>query len=205
MKKIHNQKLIEQAKQELSIHRIFSSPELSFFLVQYEKGEMLTDPVTELTNLLLIWSGSVSIYGLSTDARMIPVGYISKGTLIGDIEYVTGSNVLFGEASDTVLCLALSMKEHRSQLDSDVMFLRHLTKSLAQKVYYSSESHSPAIPLEEKVLYHMQYHCPNHILSGVGNTCMKLGCSRRQLQRILAGLCTSGRIQKIKKGSYQLL
>lgn len=204
MKIIRDQKLIHKAETDLAISSKFSTKNLDFCILEYEKSELVTDPIHELHYLLFIWTGSLAIYGIQNDARLIPVGLAKSGMFIGDVEYVTGNNVLYTEATETTRCLALSIRDYRHLLDNDVLFLRFLSKSLADKVYLRSTTDVPVIQVEEKLLHYIEHQCPNQTLTGIGDATLKLCCSRRQLQRVLAKLCEEGKIKKIKKGTYTI-
>lgn len=174
-------------------------------LVEFEKGEILNDPLQPLRRFYLIVKGSVSIYNLTEDGS---VRYISKaagGTLLGDMEFSGAGNQSFCiEAAETVLCLAMPFRENLRVLENDPVFLRFVLSQLAEKLSLSAVMTAAAQTLEEKVLFFLKKIQPDHAISSVNHALQPLHCSRRQLQRVLKKLCDNGLLVKTGRGQYRL-
>ena len=73
MQEIHDEKRIESILRQESKH--FQKRPQSVHLLQYEKGELLTQPLMPLRQFLLIVSGTVQIFGMK---RVEPIASPSQ-------------------------------------------------------------------------------------------------------------------------------
>lgn len=174
-------------------------------LVQFEKGEILNDPLQLLSCFYIIVRGSVSIYHLTEDGSIRYISKAASGTLLGDIEFSGAGNLsLYIEAAETVLCLAVPFRENQSVLENDPVFLRFVLSQLAAKLSLSAVMTASAQTLEEKLLFFLRKVQPDHVISSVNHALQPLHCSRRQLQRVLKKLCDEGMVVKTGRGCYRL-
>ena len=173
--------------------------------VEFQKGELLSSPLSPLSCFYIIVKGSVSIYDLKEDGS---ARYISKGgvgTLLGDVEFSGTANPSFyTEAAEPVICLAIPFRENQSALENDPVFLRFVIGQLAQKLSVCAAMEVMTQTLEEKVLFFLRKVQKDHEITSVNQALQTLHCSRRQLQRVLKKLCTEGLLQKTGRGCYQL-
>lgn len=206
MKNIHDKKIIRLALEEMHAEEIFSNLSLPFVIREYDSEEFLSSPIgSHRKELLFLLSGTVHVFGLHEEDRLIPINLIEKGSLIGDIEYVGAQNKLYAKAANKVRCLVLSVEQNKEILDNDVKFLRFLARSLADKVYLGQGDETLALSVEERLLYYMKKECENQVLHGTGKASLRLHCSRRQVQRALKKLCQEKTIEKICNGTYRYL
>lgn len=193
---------MEKAK----INDYLNTDQLHFSVHQYSAGELLCSPNDGLKDILFIVQGTVKIYSIHEDGSLTSVRLESHPAILGDIEYVIRNfNTLFVEAHTDVVCLVLSVSRYRDILDRDIDFLHLLLSSIAYKFSSFSTLHRKNITVEDRLLMYMETFCENGTLSGIEEATMQLHCSRRQLQRILKKLCDEKKIEKTKKGTYQLL
>lgn len=204
MEKIYDKEQIRYWVEREGIRESFSCGNMDFYLCRYEKGEYLTAPYRRTKELLFVVSGTIQIYGIRDDGSAAPIAQGGRPALIGDIEFTTEENpTFFAEAKTVVLCIALSMEKYRRQLESDLKFLHMLLRSYTDKLALFSFSEA-APTIEAKVLMYMENFSENHEIHGIEEAVHQLHCSRRQLQRVLAKLCETGRIQKTGRGRYKL-
>lgn len=174
-------------------------------LVEFEKGEILGDPLQPLGRFYLIVRGSVAIYSLTEDGAIRYVSKETSGTLLGDMEFSGAGNPSFYiEAAEGVLCLDLPFRENREALENDPVFLRFVLGQLTAKFSLSAVLSASAQTLEEKVLLFLGKVQADHAISSVNQALQALHCSRRQLQRVLKKLCDEGRLVKTGRGRYRL-
>ena len=174
-------------------------------LVEFEKGEILNDPLQPLSRFYIIVRGSVSIYSLTEDGSIRYISKASRGTLLGDMEFSGAGNQFFYiESTETVLCLDLPFQENLEVLENDPVFLRFVLSQLAGKLSLSAVMTASAQTLEEKVLFFLRKVQPDYAISSVNHALQPLHCSRRQLQRVLKKLCDEGLVVKTGRGCYQL-
>ena len=174
-------------------------------LVEFEKGEILNDPLQSLSCFYIIVRGSVSIYSLTEDGSIRYISKAANGTLLGDMEFSgAGNQSFYIEAAETVVCLAMPFRENQSILENDPVFLRFVLRQLAGKLSLSSVMTASAHTLEEKVLFFLRKIQAEHTIASVNEALQALHCSRRQLQRVLKKLCDEGLVIKTGRGRYQL-
>ena len=203
MREIVDQDRLEHFFREQRVHFRQRPPVLK--LVEFEKGEMLNDPLRPLNYFYLMVRGSVSIYHLTEDGSIRYISKAASGTLLGDIEFSGAENLpLYIEAAETVLCLAVPFRENRSVLENDPVFLRFVLGQLAGKLSLSAVMTASAQTLEEKVLFFLRKVQPDHAISSVDHALQPLHCSRRQLQRVLKKLCDEGLVVRTGRGCYRL-
>ncbi len=174
-------------------------------LVEFEKGEILNDPLKPLDRFYILVRGSVSIYNLTEDGTIRYISKASRGTLLGDMEFSgAGNQSFYIEAAETVLCLAMPFRENQSVLENDPVFLRFVVRQLAGKLSLSAVMTASAQTLEEKVLFFLGKVQADHTISSVNQALQALHCSRRQLQRVLKKLCDESLIVKMGRGRYRM-
>lgn len=64
-------------------------------LVEFEKGELINDPLQPLSRFYIIVKGSVSIYNLTDDGSIRYISEAAAGTLLGDMEFSGAGNQSF--------------------------------------------------------------------------------------------------------------
>lgn len=203
MKTISQKDMIQHYVQKYHIESLFEHEHEPFSLKKYEKGELILQPAIPNDQFYFVVAGCIHIYSIHDDGSVSTLSIDDHLILLGDLEYVNHMSApYFVEAQSEVMTLCLPMHE---KYKNDNQFLRFLLHSLSQKLIQASHFQVDYRTLEEKVMAHMTYHCPDQILSHIEITAMTLHCSKRQLLRILASLCQQNKIIKIKKGTYQLL
>ena len=203
MKEIVDKNQLEHFFGEQQAHFRQKLPVLK--LVEFEKGEILNDPLQPLNRFYIIVRGSVSIYSLTEDGSIRYISKAASGTLLGDMEFSgAGNQSLYIEAVETVLCLAEPFRENQSVLENDPVFLRFVLGQLAGKLSLSAVMTTSAQTLEEKVLFLLRKVQADHAIASVNHALQALHCSRRQLQRVLKKLCDEGLVVKTGRGCYRL-
>lgn len=204
MREIHDEKLLETILKKEKVH--FHDKPKFVRLLQFEKGELLTQPLESLRQFLIVERGSVQIYGIDENSRGYSIAISGRGTLLGDVEFCKEEfSPFFTEAAETVLCLAIPFQQNRSQLENDPIFLQFVMGQLADKLNMMSKMELTVQTLEEKVLLYLQDARPDHEITSVNDTMLSLHCSRRQLQRVLKKLCDEKRLEKCGRGHYKLM
>lgn len=203
MKEIRDTKKLEQVLLSQCVCFGIRPPVLR--LLAFEKGELLNHPLKPLDQFLIIVKGNILIYYLSQDGSARYISRAGFGALLGDMEFSgVESQILYTEAIDSVLCLAVPFQENRSILERDPVFLRFVLNHLAEKLSMSTKMDVIVQTLEEKVLLYLRKIRPDHEIRSVNETMQTLHCSRRQLQRVLKGLCEEGILVKTNRGCYRL-
>ncbi len=184
----------------------FDTRGLAFHLCRFHKGEELTGPDAPLGALLFVVQGTVRVYGVRSDGRMVPVNQQHSPVVLGDLEFVHGDKTpFFVEARTAVTCLCLPIAPHRERLASDVRFLQMLLRAYADKLQYFAFVDATAATLEERLLRYLDTVAAGKTLEGIEAATLRLHCSRRQLQRVVKKLCAEGKLEKTGRGRYRLV
>ena len=203
MREIVDKNRLEHFFGEQQVHFRQRPPVLK--LVEFEKGEILNDPLQLLSCFYIIVRGSVSIYHLTEDGSIRYISKAASGTLLGDMEFSgAGNPSLYIEAAEPVVCLAVPFRENQSVLENDPVFLRFVLGQLVGKLSLSAVMTASAQTLEEKVLFLLRKVQADHAIASVNHALQALHCSRRQLQRVLKKLCDEGLVVKTGRGCYRL-
>lgn len=205
MEVLHRPAQLHAYLEQFHIGSKFTAADLQFRLLRFGKGECLTVPYQELEDILFLVKGSVKIYHLRSDGGISPVASVTPGAVFGDMEFATGHpSAFYSETMSEVLCVGVSLSRYDSCLRKDTVFLNEMLRSVGEKLGMISSLETSSQSLEEKVLFYLESFCPDGCLHSVNDAVMQLHCSRRQLQRVLKKLCTTGRIEKQRRGTYRL-
>ena len=205
MEVLHRPAQLQAYFEQFHIGSKFTAPDLQFRLLRFEKGECLTAPYQKLDDILFLVKGSVKIYHLRSDGGFSPVGSVTPGAVFGDVEFATGHpTAYYSEAMSEALCIGLSLSRYDNRLRMDTAFLNEMLRSVGEKLAMVSSLETSSQRLEEKVLFYLEFFCPDGCSHSVNDVVMQLHCSRRQLQRVLKRLCDTGQIEKQCRGTYRL-
>lgn len=178
-------------------------PEL--FLLQYEKGELVTSPFMKERWFQVVVRGTLNIYFIRDDGARYSLSRGGKDYILGDMDlFHPHSGSIYTEAAEPLVCLAFSIDRNREALLSDARFLQMICRSLTAKLAAVTALDAAPCSLSDRVLSYMKYKCEDGILRGLEREAFHLHCSSRQLQRILNRCEQAGAVKKIGKGAYQL-
>ena len=204
MRTIKNPALLEHLLEQHRIPALFSTPALTYSLLEFQSGEFLTSPNQETQWLLFLVRGTVSIRSIRSDGSEYLLTSDDRFSMLGDVEFVTGKRPSFwAQASTEILALGLPLNQYRAALNQDVPFLHFLLSSLAEKLEASTNDEARNDSLEQRLLRLMELRCPDGELTKVGETAALLHCSQRQLQRVLRQCCEDRVLEKVGKGRYR--
>ncbi len=206
MKRIENEEECEKAIKKSEIEKYFDTKNLEFQICQYEKGEYLCQPYSLDDRLQIVIEGTVNIYHIRDDGSKYFIAMNEGIYLLGDMEFMNPAPcIYFAEAVTPVTAVVIFLKQYRNLLKLDIKFMNLIASALSEKLAMAANGEAVSVPLKERILNHMRYHCENGILRGLGKTAFRLHCSERQLQRILNNLEAEKVISKCGKGTYRLL
>ena len=205
MQEIRNEKLTEEYLNRYRIRELFDTQDLPFRLYCYEPGEMmnLLRPTREY--LKFVVEGSFDLYAVRADGVRHLV-FSSEGlTFLGDLEFCgKDTGMRYHEVTKKMYTLELPLEPLRERLKKDVRFLNFLMDTLAEKLADAVNDMGAFPDLKEALLYHIRYQCPDHTITSVSQTALRLNYSLRQTQRVLKELTQEGLLMRTGKGIYVL-
>lgn len=204
MRKIGGQPKVNRLYEEEKLYECFSNPPADMRLLQFDKGELISQPLEPLTSFYFLIKGSVRIFGIQQDAREFNVHLAEHHTMLGDVEFCGhAAYPFFVEATQPVICLEVPFAANRSALNSDLRFAHFMLDQMAFKLEWGAQMELIAQTVEEKLLEYFKWQ-PEHTLHHLEPACVQMHCSRRQLQRVLKEFCESGKVVKVGRGMYTL-
>lgn len=206
MKKIYDSTKISSYIENCRFCSILKALHVDLFLIEYQKGEMVTSPFQEEQLFQIVVSGSLHIYFIRDDGTRYSLSTGRTDYILGDMDiFYPQSNHVFAEASEDVLCISFLLNQNREKLLADNEFLKLVCNSLSHKMGAITTIDAAPSSLTERVLTYMKYKCMNETLVGLEQAAFHLHCSSRQLQRVMNQCVMDGVVRKVRKGTYQLL
>ena len=206
MRRIFNSDRVDTALSQSKYRNMLKRLPVELYLTEYETGEFL--PPREDGNALLqiVVSGALSIYYIREDGSSYALAISEKDEILGQMEFFGGggSEVVFAEVTEKLVCIAFSAAKYRAALLKDAEFLYVMAGSLTGIIDKITMLNAALPSLQERAYAYMLYRCENKRLKGVEKAAFHLHCSPRQLQRILNSFVETGTARKIGKGSYEL-
>lgn len=206
MKKIYDPAAVASCLAACRYRRVLEPFGEELFILQYEKGELVTAPFLTEKLFQVVVRGSLNIYFVRDDGARCSLSSGGADYILGDMDiFRSHSGSIYTEAAQPLLCLSLSIQRSREALLADNAFLQMLCRSLTEKMAAITALDAAPCSLSDRVLSYMRYKCPEETLSGLEREAFRLHCSARQLQRVLNQLAAEGRVEKTGKGRYRLL
>lgn len=189
---------------------LFSSKTLeSSSIVTFPSGAMLCANDQTIESLFVVLEGRVKIYTLSEEGKLRLLRLKTAPSLIGDIEYASGRNVLHTvEAVGAVICLKVPFEALRTH-NRTVEFTEHLLRGVSEKLFIEANASSNHLmsTLEERLAGYLVS------LSASGNELFQqemsqlkrkevaewLGTSYRHLNRTLQAFADEGLVERSRK------
>lgn len=205
MKRFYDSTLIEAYLKQTTFESAISSLREHLFVTQYKKGEFIAMPLQKEHLFQIIIQGTVNIYFIRDDGSLYSLANARKDHLLGEMEiFPHQPGNVYAEATDDVICLALSIEAGKSALLENCQFLQLVCESLTQKMEAVTTLDAAPASLKQRVLIYMKYKCHKGELKGLQQAAFHLNCSARQLQRILNQYEADGIVTKTGKGVYKL-
>lgn len=206
MKRIYDKKKIEACIAGSKYHAVLDSLDVDFYLIEYEKGELVSSPFQNETLFQIVEQGSINIYFIRDDGTRYSLSNGTADYFLGDMDiFYPKSNNIYAEAVESLTCISFSVEKHREMLLSNNKFLELICNSLSVKMGTMTTIEAAPASLTERVMSYMKYKCDNETLKGIEQAAFHLHCSARQLQRILNQSETAGLVKKLGKGTYRLM
>lgn len=205
MRKIHDPQSVAAHLRRSPYAPVLEALDVDMFLLEYEKGELVTSPFGREQWFQTVICGSLNIYFIRADGGLYSLSSGGAGYILGEMELFdprVGS--IYTEAAEPVVCVALSIDGNREALMASNGFLRLICMSLTEKMKAVTAMEVAPCSLAERVTFYMRYKCEGGVLKGLERSAFRLNCSSRQLQRILTQFECEGKAVKIGKGTYRL-
>ena len=205
MERIYDKKNVDACIAKSKYQAVLDSLDIDFYLIKYEKGELVSSPFQNEALFQIVEQGSLNIYFVRDDGTRYSLSNGASDYFLGDMDiFYPKSNNIYAEAAESLTCISFSIEQNKEILLSNAKFLELICVSLASKIGTMTTMDAAPASLTERVLSYMKYKCSSETLKGVEQAAFHLHCSARQLQRILNQCETAGLVEKLGKGTYRL-
>lgn len=205
MERIYDKKNVDACIAKSKYPAVLDSLDIDFYLIKYEKGELVSSPFQNEALFQIVEQGSLNIYFVRDDGTRYSLSNGASDYFLGDMDiFYPKSNNIYAEAAESLTCISFSIEQNKEILLSNAKFLELICVSLASKIGTMTTMDAAPASLTERVLSYMKYKCSSETLKGVEQAAFHLHCSARQLQRILNQCETAGLVEKLGKGTYRL-
>lgn len=205
MERIYDKEKIAVCIAKSKYHDVLDSLEIDFYLIKYEKGELVSSPFQNEFLFQIVEEGSINIYFIRDDGTRYSLSNGTAGYFLGDMDiFYPRSSHVYAEAAESLTCISFSIEKHREMLLSNNGFLELVCSSLSAKMGMMATVEAAPASLTERVMSYMKYKCGDKTLKGIEQAAFHLHCSARQLQRVLNQSEAVGLVRKLGKGTYRL-
>ncbi len=206
MREIKDAARLKGYLEQYQIPGLFNTDNLPFRLYEYTPGEMINLLRPTVDSLKFLVDGSIDLYSVRSNGSLYLLHRVEPLTLLGDMEFCGApDSSRYQEVIETAITIELPVKELRPILMEDKRFLRFLLQSIALKAASPMTTRENFVTLEESLLFYIRYECPEQTITSVEDTVMRLGCSRRQIHRVLKKLMEQEILLRTGKGRYVLV
>lgn len=180
-----------------------------FHFYQVRGNHWLLHQGDDLHELYILLKGRIKACNTTANGmtRLSAISY--PITVLGEVEFLNGlpinNDVYTLEQCDF---LAISVDRYRNVLFEDLIFVRFLAQQISLKLYNTNHNTSISInyPVENRLAAYL-VSCHDHgvIRENFVSVASLLGCSYRQLQRVLNQFCRWGYIEKKGRSQYVII
>lgn len=146
---------------------------------------------------------------INANGNSMLCSFNSPYSIIGDLEFITQSPIINNViAYEDCICATISLSKYHEILMNDVFFMKTIAKNLASKLSKSTQNQSISLnyPVENRLAaYFIVSHKNSIVQDNFVVVAELIGCSYRQLQRILQLFLDKKYIKKTKRGTYQII
>lgn len=173
------------------------------------KDEYLLHQGEKLNYIYILLRGKVKVNHINANGNSMLYSFNSPYSIIGDLEFITQSPIINNViAYEDCICATIFLSKYHEILMNDVFFMKTIAKNLASKLSKSTQNQSISLnyPVENRLAaYFIVSHKNSIVQDNFVVVAELIGCSYRQLQRILQLFLDKKYIKKTKRGTYQII
>ena len=166
------------------------------------KDEYLLHQGEKLNYIYILLRGKVKVNHINANGNSMLCSFNSPYSIIGDLEFITQSPIINNViAYEDCICATISLSKYHEILMNDIFFMKTIAKNLASKLSKSTQNQSISLnyPVDNRLAAYFIVQDNFVVVAEL------IGCSYRQLQRVLQLFLDKKYIKKIKRGTYQIV
>lgn len=180
-----------------------------FEFVSFSKGQYLLRQGQRLDYLYILVKGKLKVSHTTANGSTVLNCFAYPIYILGEVEFLNDRDVINDiYAIDDIYCLSTSIELYKNELFNDPIFIRYLAQTMSCKLYNTNHNSSISMnyPVENRLASYL-IACQDDMMieDNFVLVAEMIGCSYRQLQRVLNNFCQKQYINKIKRSCYQIL
>lgn len=191
----------------LKVEQMMSDDNYQYLeLYEFSKAEHLLHQGQTLEYLYILVSGRIKSCRTTANGTTVLSAFSNPITVTGEVEFLNHHEVTNDVyALKNTVCFRISVAQYEDILLHDLIFMRYLARTLSNRLYHAN--HNTAISIN----YPVENRLASYLISSAQQLIIKdnfvqvaemIGCSYRQLQRVLNDFCQCGYLCKVKRGNY---
>ncbi len=178
-------------------------------IIEINRDDYLLHQGEKLNHIYILLKGKVKVNHINANGNSLLCSFNGPYSIIGDLEFITQSPIINNViAYENCICATISLSKYYDILINDVFFMKTIARNLASKLSKSTQNQSISLnyPVENRLAaYFVVSHKNSIVQDNFVVVAELIGCSYRQLQRILQLFLDKKYIKKIKRGAYQII
>lgn len=208
MRRIKDQKLIENHIKSWSIDKILKNADLDDFEIhEFEKGEYIFKSDEKIRYFYFLVSGKAKVYIIMENGKAFLVGFYMPFEIMGDVEVMgDGYSHCNVQSLQKTILIAVPIEKMKHYMDKDVELLKFIGGQLSLKLRRRTDMNAMDrfYPLENRFVSYLngllnfdedELEVELEKLKDVSEL---LGTSYRHLARVIKSLCDEKIIEKNK-------
>lgn len=205
MERLDDSKLLNRLVRENDLQNLFQSNVTAMSeLFRFRKGEFLMRQGMSANYLYFLLSGKAEVYQYTVSDRVHCQEYFNSLECIGEIDVLWDKPAISNVVTlSECLCLGISLIKYRETLQNDLLFIRHVAITLANRL--DNKRYNTLLdPLETRLASFILRVKTGDTFNFSLKECAEiLDSSYRHLLRVMYALCESNILQKTDRG-YQI-
>lgn len=175
----------------------------------FDKDECILYQGQELDYLYILVSGCTKTCRTTANGMTMLAAITNPVTVIGEVEflnYLEVANSIY--ALQDSVCFRISVSLYRDLLLNDLLFMRYIATAVSYRLHNANHNMSISInyPVENRLASYLVSRADNLVVyDNFVQVAQMIGCSYRQLQRVLNHFCQEKYISKIKRSTFKII
>ena len=107
MERIYDKKEIADCIASSKYHTVLDSLDVDFYLIKYQKGELVSSPFQNEILFQIVEQGSINIYCIRDDGTRYSLSNGAADYFLGDMDiFYPKSNNIYAEAAENLTCIS---------------------------------------------------------------------------------------------------
>ena len=112
MERIYDKKKIASCIAKSRYHDVLNTLNVNFYLIKYQKGELVSSPFQNEFLFQIVEQGSITIYFIRDDGTRYSLSNGTTDYFLGDMDlFYEKSNNIYAEAAESLTCISFPIEK----------------------------------------------------------------------------------------------